>query len=137
MSNQLYPDQWLQKPSSFLQPRLQNPFSFLQPLVQKAAADFHIGCRIHIGCRKTAYHTYRFVHNSRSIAGQSNISHINEKSKIIPGANKNTNPSHGFISSVILTFKKQNNTDGYDLNYSNISDIFCKKRKIKNTINEK
>ena len=39
------------------------------------------------------------------MAGQSNISHINEKSKIIPGANKKTKPSHGFISSVILAFK--------------------------------
>ena len=94
--------EWLRLPFGY---QFYSLYNILQILLLELfwKRDFNIEFIRFLDVRKT----HLFVHNSRSIAGQSNISHINEKSNIIPGANKNTKPSHGFISfiTVILTFK--------------------------------
>ena len=70
---------------SFLQPRLQNPLSFLQPLAAewlKTAADFHIGCRNYISCRKTAYLRYPTEYPSFGHINDNRIRTCNEPEDI-------------------------------------------------------
>ena len=93
--------QWLQRPFSFLQPRLQNPLSFLQPLAAewlKTAADSHIGCRNYIGCRKTAYLCTRILQR-RALENKSKFQRYGTTYSTEQAAREKTNewPSEALI----------------------------------------